>query len=563
MPWLASMLAKYPELAVYVALGIGFWIGSIKFGKFSLGGVTGSLLAGMLIGLLFKVPVSGTAKSVVFLLFLFGIGYEVGPKFFGALKGTGWRFAVLGIFIPVMGLLTAWGAARALNLDLGFAAGMMSGGLTESPAIGTASEAINTLNLAADAKELLIAHIGVADALCYVGGALGVILMCSTIGPWLLKIDLRAEALKLEAEYGIKRTQAGIRSAWQPFEFRAYRIDPEMRVAGITVAEAENLVPGARLFVQRLRRGGEILEAEPQLRLAAGDVFVVSGRREVLIQTLGERAQEINDRELMDIPVASFALYASNKGVVGQTIEELARDDAVRGVFLRELVRYGQEIPIGLKTVVERGDVLHVVGSEAAVMRAAGEIGEIVTPSETTDFIAVGAAIFIGAVLGAAASLTVGGVNLSIGTSVGTLIAGVLTGYLRSRRPLFGRVPDGAVKFMQSFGLAAFVAMVGIGAGPHFVAGVKEAGPSILLGGLAVTLVPLIAGLYFGRYALGINPVLLLGAMSGAQTFTAGLAAVQEKSGSSVAVIGYSGAVPVGHVLLTTWGTVLVLLLAR
>lgn len=563
MHWFASILGKYPELAVYLALGVGYWLGSRKFGKFSLGGVTGSLLAGIVIGLLFEVPVSGTAKSVVFLLFLFGIGYEVGPKFFGAMKGTGWRFAALGAFIPVVGLLTAWFVARLLKLDLGFAAGMLSGGLTESPAMGTASEAIHALNLADGVKQTLVAHIGVADALCYVGGALAVILVCSTIGPWLLKIDLRAEALQLEAQYGIKRTKAGVSSAWQPFEFRAYRVEPDMQIVGKTVAEAERLLPNARLFVQRLRRGDEIVETQPDTRIAAGDVAVICGRREVVVAVLGTRAQEVDDRELQDIPVASFEIYVSEKTVIGRTLEEIARDDEVRGVFLRKLIRYGQEIPIGAKTVVERGDVLHVVGSEAAVLRAARSLGQTVAPSEVTDFVAVGVAIFIGASLGALASFTVGGVDVSIGTSVGTLIAGIVTGYTRSVRPLFGHVPDGAIKLMQSFGLAGFVAMVGIGAGPHFIAGIREAGLRILGGGLVVSFVPLIAGVYFGRYVLKINPLLLLGALSGAQTFTPGLAAVQEKSGSPIAVIGYSGAVPVGHVLLTMWGTVIVLLLSQ
>jgi putative transport protein len=204
-----------------------------------------------------------------------------------------------------------------------------------------------------------------------------------------------------------------------------------------------------------------------------------------------------------------------------------------------------------------------VVGSEAAVLRAAKGLGDIVLASEVTDFVAVGVAICIGAVLGAAASFTVGGVSLSIGTSVGVIIAGIVTGYLRSVRPLFGRVPDGAVKFMQSFGLAAFVAMVGIGAGPHFISGIREAGVSLLLGGMVVTLVPLITGLYFGRHVLGLNPLLLLGAITGSQTFTAGLAAIQEKSGSPIAVLGYSGAVPIAQILLTTWGTVMVLLMSR
>jgi len=283
----------------------------------------------------------------------------------------------------------------------------------------------------------------------------------------------------------------------------------------------------------------------------------------VLVEQIGATAREADDRELLDIPVASHEIYICARAVVGRTLQSLAKDDAVHGVFLRRIVRNGLEIPQGLRTVVERGDVFHVVGAEPSVQRAAGVLGVLVQPSDSTDFVAVGLAIFIGALLGAAASFHIAGISVSIGTSVGTLVAGIATGYLRSVRPLFGRVPDGAVQFMQSLGLAGFVCMVGIGAGPHFVAAVREAGPSLFFGGMVVTSVPLVAGLYFGRYVLRIEPLLLLGAMAGALTFTPGLAAVQEKSGSPIAVLGYSGAVAVGHVLLTTFGTVIVLLVAR
>jgi putative transport protein len=148
--------------------------------------------------------------------------------------------------------------------------------------------------------------------------------------------------------------------------------------------------------------------------------------------------------------------------------------------------------------------------------------------------------------------------RISLSTSVGTLLAGLLVGHLRTRFPLFGRIPDAAVSLMTALGLAAFVAMIGLHAGPVFVSAVAEAGIGLLLGGVVVTLTPMIVGLYFGRYVLRMNPVLLLGGLTGAQTMTAGMAAVQERSGSTVAVLGYTPAVPIGHVLLTTWGTVIV-----
>ena len=561
MEWMGSLLSRYPELGVYLALGIGYWVGARKLGGFSLGGVTGSLLAGMVIGMLFEVPVSGTAKSVVFLLFLFGIGYEVGPRFVSAMKGDGWRFAALGVFMPVIGLLTAWAVAKALDLDPGLAAGMLSGALTESPAMGTAAEAIRALPVDEATRQVLEAHIGVADALCYVFGALGVIFTCTVIGPALLRVDLVQEALKLEAQYGIVRVRSGITSAWQPFETRAYRVPVGAPLVGRTLAEAERLVEGMRLFIHRIRRGDELLDPMPEIRIAEGDLLAISGRREVLVAYMGGRAEEVDDRPLLDIPTAVHEVFVSKGDWVGRPLEEIAASDEARAVFLRRIRRRGQDIPIGTRTTLERGDVVQLTGPEQAVLRVAQRIGEVIHASDATDFVTVGFAIFLGALFGVVAAVPVGSITVTIGTSVGALLAGIVTGHLRAQRPLFARIPDSAVKFMQSFGLAGFVAMVGLGAGPHFLPAVRESGVGLLLGGIVVTMVPLMAGLWFGHKVLKINPILLLGAISGAQTFTAALAALQEKSGSSIAVIGYSGAVPIAHVFLTTWGTVIVLLM--
>jgi len=562
MQWFASTLSRYPELAVYLALGIGYWIGGIRVRGFTLGGVTGSLLAGMLLGWLFAVPVAATAKSLVFLLFLFGIGYEVGPRVLSAMKGDGWRFAALGLFMPVVGLVAAVIVAKSLRLDPGLAAGMMSGALTESPAMGTASEAIAALPIDAATRERYLAHIGVGDALCYVSGALGVILTCTVIGPKLLRLDLAAHALQVEKRYGIKRERHGVVPAWQPFETRAYRIAAAAPIVGLTVAAAEGMIVGARLFVHRIRRDGALLEVESDSRIYAGDVVAVGGRRSVLVEVIGERGEEVDDPALLDIPMASHEVFVGKSRWAGCTLEEIAGSDEVRAVFLRSIRRGGQEIPVGTRTTIERGDVLTLVGPEQAVLRAAGVLGEVVHAGDATDFVVVGFAIFLGALFGILASVPIGGITISVGTSIGALLAGLVVGHIRGRRPLFGRVPDAAVKLMQSFGLAAFVAMIGLGAGPHFMEALRQSGLGLFFGGLLVTMTPLLLGLWFGRKVLKIDPLLLLGAISGAQTFTAALAAVQEKSGSPVAVIGYTGAVAVAHLFLTTWGTVMVLVMA-
>jgi putative transport protein len=217
MDWLAAAFTKYPELPVFLVVGIGYWIGGFKFRGFGLGPVTGSLIVGVLVGYVFHVPVSGTAKSILFLLFLFSIGYSVGPKFFQAMKGDGARWVVLAVAMAAAGLAAAYTVARLLHLDPGFAAGMLSGALTESPAIGTASEAINALPLPEAERARLVSHIAVADAVCYLFGAFGVIVFCSEIGPRLLGIDLKVEAAKIEAELGMDRSKPGVASAWRPY----------------------------------------------------------------------------------------------------------------------------------------------------------------------------------------------------------------------------------------------------------------------------------------------------------------------------------------------------------
>jgi putative transport protein len=519
MDWLFKLFTKYPEMAVYLAVGIGYLIGRFNFRGVGLGVVTGSLLAGICLGNFFHVPVSDQAKSILFLLFLFGIGYSVGPSFLLSLEGDGWRWAVLGVFVPVVGLVTAYAVAHFSNLDPGYSAGLLSGSLTESPAIGTASEAIRALSISDDQKQLWIAHVAVADAICYIFGTLGVIWCCSSLGPKLLRFDLRAESKRVEGELGIQRSKLGVYSAWQPIGFRAYTIPQNGPVVGKTVAQAEKSIAGARLFVERIRRGNRIFTPEATTVLDSGDTIAVLGRTELMVKILGPTSSEVADPELLEIPTALFDLYVANKEIDGRTLQEIA--DSVyeaRGVLLRGVSRGGHAIPIGTETVLKRGDTLQVTGSEAAVEKLATVVGRKIDPTEETDFAVLGIAVFIGVLVGAILTIPIGHLRIALGTSVGTLLAGVTVGWMRSVRPWFGRIPDAAILFMRSIGLAAFVAMIGLKAGPIFVGAVKEYGYILFLGGIVVTLVPLITGLFFGRYVLNLNPALLVGGIAGAQT---------------------------------------------
>jgi putative transport protein len=558
LAWLEQFLVRYPELALFLVIAAGYWIGSFKIGAFSLGPVTGALFAGLLVGQFAHVPVSAMTKSFLFLLFLFGIGYSVGPQFMLALKRDGLKPVLLAIVMCITGLVTSIVVARILHLDAGFAAGLMSGALSQSAAMGTATDAINGLPLPEAERTQLVAHVAVADAVCYIFGYAGVILFCTMVVPMLLKIDLKAEALKLERALGMDRAKPGLASAWRKFELRAYRLAEGAPLAGSSVAEAEARVAEHRLFIHRIRRAQGILEAKPNLILEPGDVIALSGPRQIIVELIGSRAKEIEDKELLDFAVTAVDVLLIDKKLAGMKLGEASDQEWARGLYLRSLSRGGQELPIAANVALQRGDLLRIVGPEPIVKRAAEKIGAIVSPNPSIDFVVMGLAIFLGGLVGVLVSFPVGGIKLSLSASVGTLLAGLLVGNLRTHYPLFGRIPDGAISLMTSLGLAAFVGLTGIHAGPVFVLALKEAGIGLLLGGAVVTLLPQIVGFCMGHFALRMNPILLLGALTGGQTVTAAMAAVQEHSGSPVAVLGYTPAYPVANILLTTWGSIIV-----
>ncbi|GGH11198.1 putative transporter [Alsobacter metallidurans] len=562
LDWIHDFLVRYPELTLFLVISAGYWIGGFKVAGFGLGPVTGSLFAGIAVGQFAETPVSGTLKSFLFLLFLFGIGYSVGPQFLQSLKRDGFKPVLLALVCSVTGLLVAVAVARYLKLDPGFSAGLLSGSLTESPAMGTATEAINQLQLSDADKARYVAHMAVADAVCYVFGAAGLILFCSVAAPTLLRIDLREEAIALEKKLGISRLTPGVVSAWRKFELRAFPLPAGSPLVGRPIRDAEAGARDRRLFVQRLRRGERILEAEPSLVLEAGDILALSGRRDIVVETVGPLADEVEDQELLDLPISAVDVLVQSRDFAGRSIESVAQEDWTRSVYLRSMTRGEAEMPIAPGVVVEKGDILRLVGPEEAVRQAAKRIGAVVAPTTATDFVVLGLAIFLGGLAGVLIAFPIGGVKIALSTSVGTLLAGLAVGHLRTRYPLFGRIPDGAVSLMTALGLAAFVGMTGLHAGPVFFKAIAEAGVGLLFGGMIVTLVPPLVGLFFGRYVLGMNPILVLGAIAGAQTMTAAMAAVQERSGSPVAVLGYTPAVPVGHILLTTWGSVIVSLTA-
>ena len=556
MDWIVATLRENPELAIFLTLALGFVIGRLRIGSFSLGNVVGTLLAGVVVGQL-DIPIDPLVKVVFFDLFLFASGYKVGPQFFSGLRKNALPQALLTVVLCVASLVTTVAFARVMGYDCGTAAGLMAGAFTESTVIGTAGNTIARLDLPEAEKQRLLNNIPVAYAVSYLVGTGFVVWFLSSLAPRLLRVDLAAEARKLESGSSGSAHGRETQPAFREWDLRAYRI-PEALAR--PVAEVEASFGPDRVFVLRVRRGVEVLAGTPDLVLRAGDIAAFAARRRVLLAEGSPLREEVEDAELLDFPMAVRDVVLTRKEAADRTGGDVAAQYG-RGVVLFKLVRGGEEIPFAADTVLNRGDLLRLAGSQADVERAGKALGYVERPSSETDVVFVGLGILVGGLVGAL-RLSVGGIPLSLTASGGALIMGLVFGWLRSVRPTFGRIPEPALWVFDTIGLAVFIGAVGLAAGPSFVAGLRSTGPSLFVVGFVVALTPHLTAVLFGHYVLKMNPVLLLGACAGAGTATAALRAVQDEAQSKLPVLGYTVPYAIGNILLTAWGPVLVAMMS-
>lgn len=582
LTWFADTFRQYPEIAIFLALGLGYYFGKFTFRGIGLGSVTATLLAGVLIGQI-GITISAPLKAFAFLMFLFAVGYGVGPQFVRGVAKDGLPQAIFSVVQCLFCLAVPIAIVKIVGYNLGYGAGLYSGTQTISAAMGLSTDAINRLGLPADQVKGLLDSMPVAYAVTYMFGTVGSAIVIALFGPALLRFDLVAACKDYEEKHSGKKELGGLGSAWHRWEMRAFRVKAGGVVVGMRAVEAEALVPDARVFVMRLRRNGVVEEATADTVLKEGDVVAVAGAREVLVNVIGqgvravgvsggrdtlvnvsgEGAIEVDDPELLSTPIEGVDVYVTSKEVDGKTLAELATSPSARGVFLRKITRgaVATSIPILADTKINRGDILTLVGRSQDITAATKMLGVADRATDVADVAFIGGGITIGALIGALV-WKIAGVPLTLSTAGGALISGLVFGWLRSVKPKFGRIPSSTVWFMNSVGLNIFIAIVGISAGPGFVNGLKTQGISLFLWGAVATTVPLVLGMFVGKYLFRFHDALILGIVSGARTTTASLGLVCDRGKSQVPALGYTVTYAVGNTLLTIWGMVLILALS-
>jgi len=555
--WIVNVLRDNVALTIFITLALGYYIGAIKLGHFSLGAVTGTLLVGVLIGQL-DITVSAQVKSVFFTMFLFAVGYSVGPQFVRGVAHDGAPQAIFAVVVCAICLACTYVAAKIAGFDVGLTAGLWAGAQTISASIGLATDAINNSGIS-NAKQMLD-QIPVAYAITYLWGTIGTGIILSQLGPKLIGANLVEACKQYAAEMSKGQPEGGMNTAWHRLQMRAFEISADGKAAGKTVSAIEAMHPGERLFVERVRSGGKIVDFDAGTTLKAGDVVAVSGPTEALV-ALEQHAKEVADKELLDIPVESVDLVITHKDVNGKTLVDLAKEDFARGVYLQKITRGATsvDVPVLAQTTVHRGDILKLSGTKTHIARVEKAIGYADRPSDATDMVWVGLFMLVAGLIGAL-TVKVGGVPVTLSVSGGVLIGGLVLGWLRSVHPTFGRLPAPTQWFMNSVGLNVFIAIVGISAGPGFIAGLKSAGVGLFLWGVAATSVPMLVAPLIGKYLFKFHPAINLGVCGGARTSTASVAMVGDVAKSNIPMLGYTVPYAVSNTLLTLIGMIIVLM---
>ncbi|MCD8102444.1 MAG: aspartate-alanine antiporter [Alistipes sp.] len=566
MDWIFNLLRNSPELAIFLTLALGAALGQLKIKGFSLGTVTGVLLMGVLIGQL-GITISPTVKTTFFLLFLFAVGYHVGPQFVRGLKKDGLPQIGFAAIIAVMCLLVPYVCAKILHYDIGNAVGLLSGANTISAVIGVATDTINQLSIDASLKQQYINEIPVAYAVTYIFGTAGTAWFLSSVGPKILGVDIAKASKEYEDQHGglITNDDPTLQDAYDGTTFRVFETTSSYFDSPRTVDQVEQMLAevGWPIYIERMRTAAGDIVQEPagDQTVSKGDRIVLNGPVDEILEDESKLGPEVADLELLDFRVEVLSVMVANKTMEGKTLGEVKTLKDRHGVVIRKIRRGNAEVPLLKDVDLQRGDIVEIEGRKGDVDRFASHLGYAERPTTVTDLLYVGLGIFLGGVLG---SLTVraGNIPLSLSASGGVLILGIVFGWLRSLRPTFGAMPEASIWLMNNLGLNIFIAVVGISAGPSFIAGLKAAGLSLFIAGIFCSILPMLFGLLIGKYIFKFHPAINLGACAGARTTTAALGAITEKAHSQVPALSYTITYAIGNTLLIIWGVVLVLLMS-
>jgi putative transport protein len=547
-----EILEAQPLITVFLILALGVLIGRIRVAGIAVGGVTGVLLVGLVVGHL-GLPTPPWTDNLGFIIFIYGIGFEAGPRFIQAFRKDGFRYFILALVVGGTAATLAYGLSRFFGFELGVSAGILGGALTSTPTIVAAQDAVaQGLELPAGiTNEEVLGNISSAYAITYVFGLVGLILFIGFF-PRLVRLNLAEEAQKLGTDMEKDEDfESYLNRPPDLMAVRAYRAERDTAI-GTGLADRDFSLPWE---VQRIKRGNETFVPDLDTKLEEGDIVVLLCPEWLHGRAIERIGPEVLEHEAVDRSMESRRIVVASRELQGKTLAEMDFSGK-RQVWLTEASRAGHKLPRRPDLRLQLGDVLTFTGARSKLDTLAEEMGFAEKRRWETDLLAFALGIALGMVAGLF-TVQIGGVRVGLGAAGGALAAGILFGIINSYRPNLARFPAGARFILMELGLLMFMSGIGVSAGATIVETFLELGPVLAIAGAVVTLTPALLAYTIGRYVLGMNVALLFGAITGAMTSTAALRQVQTLSRSSSPALGYVGSYTFANVLLAVAGALL------
>ncbi|MDO6498477.1 aspartate:alanine antiporter [Photobacterium sanguinicancri] len=554
----AALLHQNDILLLFVVLAVGLSVGKIRFANLQLGNSIGVLLAALLLGNA-GFTFNTEALNIGFMLFIFCVGIEAGPNFFGIFFRDGKHYLLLALVVLLTSIAITMTMAEQLNLDIGLATGLMAGSLTATPVLVGAKDALNG-GLAgitdSTAIQQMVDSLSVGYAMSYLVGLVSLIMLAKLM-PKLQKQNLAESSQQIAKERGIG--EVGQRKVYLPI-IRAYRVGPEL----INWIDGKNLrelgiYRQTGCYIERVRRNGILANPDGDAILQEGDEIALVGYPDshARLDPSFRNGKEVFDRDLLDLRIVEEEIVVKNDNIAGKRLSDLNLSEY--GCFLNRVVRAQIEMPMDHNILLDKGDILQVSGEKSRVLGLAERIGFISIHSQIADLLAFCCFFIIGTLIGSI-TMTFGHITFGLGSAAGLLIAGITLGFLRANHPTFGYVPQGALNMTKDLGLMVFMAGIGLSAGSNLFDSLSEIGFAVFATSIMVSVIPVVVAYLFGAYVLKMNRALLFGAIIGARTCAPAMDMINEHARSTIPALGYAGTYAIANVLLTIAGTLIMIL---
>ena len=548
---IAHYLIANPVISIFVCLALGYLIGKLKIKSFTIGATVGTLLVGLLISLVFKgagtYQIDGTVKTIFFSLFIFAIGYEVGPSFFASLKSSGLKIIILSLFFAVAAFVVSIVLFKAFGIGAGEAGGILAGSLTQSAILGTADSTMKGM-LSGTELKTAESQMAIAYALTYVFGTVGVVVFLKNGAAKLIGVNL-TDTVKKKIDQTNFHESSSENTVVGNIKARAFCIENGAEFIGKTIGSVEEQY-GDDLTITQIIRKGKKVNLASDVQLLEGDTVTIIGLLDAVLHFDAPGMKETDDSEALKLDVIKQEIVLTNHFSL-DVIKHLSEN----GIVISERKRDNNVL--SEDQALKALDHLTLVGPKDLIAKVVKKLGYVKDTGTETDVSFISMGLVVGLLIGAI-SFVVSGIPITLGSGGGALIGGLLFGYYQDKHSNYGLMPKATRWFCKSVGLNLFIAIVGLTSGASFLSALQSMGVKVLLIGVLVTILPHIASVYFGRFVLKLDAVDIIGALCGAGTCTAALNGVVEEYESSIFAVAYTPGYAMGNILLTVLGPLVV-----